>query len=34
MRLAEGKVELNAIPKPQSAKPAAKAAAKKANAAD
>jgi polyphosphate kinase len=34
MQLAEGKVELNAIPRPQSAKPPAKAAAKKANAAD
>jgi polyphosphate kinase len=34
MRLAEGKADLNAIPRTQSAKPAAKAAAKKAKAAD
>jgi polyphosphate kinase len=34
MRLAEGKTDLNAIPRPQSAKPAAKAAAKKSKAAD
>jgi hypothetical protein len=34
MQLAEGKVDLDAIPKPTAAKPPAKAAARKANAAD
>jgi hypothetical protein len=34
MQLAEGKVELDAIPKPGAAKPAARAGAKRADAAD